>query len=206
MMYHFDPMTRTVRATMIWDGVHPMDLAVSIMILTLQSSIKIWIRIFWSGRDKLDSLFVTCISSFMFAFDSFLTWPMVPLKQKPENGNYFTLAMWRSWKPLDLIQTHGYRVQLYMILCRAKFALSECQENHSDFITKTRFQLKQLQLVLMQLLCGNTNIVAQTKNLNKSLKKELWSILFFLYLNDVNQTVLKCCCAKTQLRFKIDKN
>jgi len=52
---------------------------------------------FWTGRDKLDSLFVTCISSFMFAFDSFLTWPMVPLKQKPENGNYFTLAMWRSW-------------------------------------------------------------------------------------------------------------
>ena len=51
---------------------------------------------FWTGRDKLDSLFVTCISSFMFAFDSFLTWPMVPLKQKPENGNYFTLAMWRS--------------------------------------------------------------------------------------------------------------
>ena len=124
MMYHFDPMTRTVRATMIWDGVHPMDLAVSIMILTLQSSIRIWIRIFWSGRDKLDSLFVTCISSFMFAFDSFLTWPMVPLKQKPENGNYFTLAMWRSWKPLDLIQTQGYRVQLYMILCRANFALS----------------------------------------------------------------------------------
>ena len=62
-----------------------------------KSAIRIEIWMFWTGRDKLDSLFVTCISSFMFAFDSFLTWPMVPLKQKPENGNYFTLAMWRSW-------------------------------------------------------------------------------------------------------------
>ena len=101
------------------------------------SAIKIEIWIFWTGRDKLDSLFVTCISSFMFAFDSFLTWPMVPLKQKPENGNYFTLAMWRSTFMI-LIQDTWFSIidglvstdQDYKIV---HFLQHQCKLHHATF-------------------------------------------------------------------------
>ena len=94
-----------------------------------KSAIRIEIWMFWTGRDKLDSLFVTCISSFMFAFDSFLTWPMVPLKQKPENGNYFTLAMWRSWfsitdglESTDQIKRLSNFTNIYAVYWKKKYS------------------------------------------------------------------------------------